>query len=546
MYSSFSQTGFGITRYFEIAVFEIMRVSFILYTVSDFDVDESLADFDFLPVTKAIITQKSPSSTYLNPDDLITCRSSMGFRSVTSSSIGEESEDDDFMGKRKRASKKPNLAYSGRNARKGEGQHSDVKVKGKGDGLDGESQFMDSIVEEVGEIVDKNTEDLGVVVDDDVESVDWEAKVAEVERQRGKLLPERTSIEPNLIKNGDTNEHTALEVCLQQKSFENNIVREGSPHSSHSRRTSVSSDSSRHSRKETRGMSIVSMQEYNVSRPSSTQGSRTFTPLSRHSPKRSTPSDKQSTSNLLKSDSGSASVTGSELKNKDSNINDEITEIQDNAIYENQEILDELNEREREFVTEGQIHVDISFGIDDDYNVKIEKNATEEIDFPDNAGFDEAVDTQVELDGFLVNPADQKVYVSESEGENDWAGRETVEDKHEENEADKQTLDEEEKPKSPDDSLKLVSENNDKEDIDSGEAEMNIEVEIKIPEDAQSEVIETEATVEDVGEPKTETVDIKIAEEPEKTLDEIKVVEQENLDGKGLCTYCFVEGLILW
>ena len=481
-----------------------------------------MADFDFLPTGDSVVTHKSLSSPeFLNPDDLITGRSrrGLGYRSLTGSSIGEESEDDVTssyfeFGKRKNVSKKPELSKQGRHAQKGEGQHSiEVKVIGKGDGLDGESQVMDSIVEESGEKVEPEADDLGVIVDDETESVDWETKVAEVEEQRGKLLSGRTSIEPNLIKNSDSNEVNIDDIKIQNDNFvKEDLVRSGSAHSS---RSSSSSRSSKRSAREMRALSIISVQEYDASRPSSSSGTRTFTPASRHSPKRSTPSDKRSSSNF-RSDS---SLIGSESKTKDDSVNivNEINEIQDNTIDE-----EFMTERDTDFITQGQIHVDIGYANDDaDVTAQQELNEKQS-DIEDAIGFEEVVDTQVRLD-------DQKSYYTESEDEIEWAGKDKVEIEQE-NEFATETVSMEdvEKPKSPD----VLSQKADP------------EIEEKEIEDTQTEITVEVSVVKSV-EPVPDTVVNKIVDQSDSVRDEVDIVKQENLVGKGLCTFFFLLSLVL-
>ena len=473
-----------------------------------------MADFDFLPTGDAVVTHKSLSSPeFLNPDDLITGRSRRGlsYRSLTGSSIGEESEDDVTssyfeFGKRKNVSKKPELSKQGRHAQKGEGQHSiEVKVTGKGDGLDGESQVMDSIVEEPSEKVEPEADDLGVIVDDETESVDWETKVAEVEEQRGKLLSGRTSIEPNLIKNSDSNEVNIDDIKIQNDNFvKEDLVRSGSAHSS---RSSTSSRSSKRSAREMRALSIISVQEYDASRPSSSSGTRTFTPASRHSPKRSTPSDKRSSSNI-RSDS---SLIGSESKTKDDTVNivNEINEIQDNTIDE-----EFITERDTDFITQGQkLHVDIGYA-NDDTDVTAQQEVNEkQSDIEDAIGFEEAVDTQVRLD-------DQKSYYTESEDEIEWAGKDTVENEQEHELATGTVNTEDvEKPKSSD----VLSQNADP------------EIEEKEIEDTQTEITVEVSVVKSV-EPVPDTVVNKIVDQSDSLRDEVDIVKQENLVGKGLCT----------
>ena len=483
-----------------------------------------MADFDFLPGTDAIISHKSLSSPeFLNPDDLITGRSrrGLGYRSLTGSSIGEESEDDFTdsyfeFGKRKHASKKPDLSKQGRHAQTGEGQHIEVKVKGKGEGLDGESQVMDSIVEESSENVEPEADDLGVIVDDETESVDWEAKVAAVEEQRGKLLSGRTSIEPNLIKNSDSNEDNVNEINLQNvDSVKEELVRGGSAHSS---RSSASSRSSKKSAREARALSIISVQEYDASRPSSSSGTRTFTPVSRPSPKRSTPSDKRSGS-YVQSDSRTASLTGSELKTKDGTVTivNEIDEIKDNAINEDQELVTDLNERDTDFVTQGQVHIDITYG-NDEPDVTAQQDFNDKLsDVEDNIGFEEVVDTQVRLD-------DQKSYFTESEDENEWAGRDKVENEQE-NETVTETMKTEdaEKPKSPNELSQQVGSETEEKDIEDTHTEITVEV-----------------SIGKSVEPEEDAVDNKIVDQSESVRDEVDIVKQENLAGKGLCTLLFI------
>ena len=473
----------------------------------------------------------SSSPELLNPEDLLTGRRGLGFRSVTNSSIGEESEEDSVtdsyfeFGKRKRASKRPNLSYQGRNAHKGEGQHTDVKVKGKGDGLDGDSQVMDSIVEVV-ETVEKEAEDLGVVVDDDVESVNWEEKVAEVERQRGKLLPERDSIGPNLIRNGDSCEPTTIEVSLQQnaKYPENDIIRNDSPHSRHS---SVSSASSKRSSREAGRVSIVTVQDYRASSSlSKAADSRTHTPL-----RRSTPSDKQSHSNVKKSNSRRTSLTGLELTNYDNSSPNEPEEIQVNAINEHQELVEDLNEREDEFITQSQIHVDISYGNDEQYD-DTENNVNEEnVDLPDKTVFAEVNDTQ-NAEEPLMSPTDQNSYFTESENEDeiDWAGKETIGFQQNNETEDKLTVEETVRTGSPDDTSQLVS-TNEIAEADSDDKE-------NVLTDTHNSFINTE---EISAEPSTDAVQIEVVDGSEKVQDEVEVVMQENLIGRGLCTlFCYL------
>ena len=492
----------------------------------------------------------------MNPEDLLTGRRGLGFRSVTNSSIGEETENESVtdsyfeFGKRKRASKRPDLAYQGRNAHKGEGQHIDVKVKGKGDGLDGESQFMDSIVEVV-ETVSNEAADTGVVVEDD-ESVDWEEKVAEIERQRGKLLSERTSLEPNIIKNSDYFDPSPIEVSLQQsvKYPETDITctRNDSPHSC---RSSVSSASSKNLWREAGKLSIVSVQEYRSSSPSSkTQESRTHTPLSRtHTPlsrqsrKRLTPSN----SHAQNSDSRSASITGVEIVGRDIvDIANEIDanenidsygldEFQAQPIYEEQELDEELNERENDFTTQGQIHIDIGYSNDEISNgIESKDNVDDYLDIPDQAIIIEAENEEEPLD----SPTDQKSFFTESEDETGWPGKEAVDVLQSDESEEKVIIEEAVTTISYDDAQQLDSTQDNAEAVlDHIESEPVVD---QANNDTATDVITTEETVDIVTEPTLQELDIKVeikvVTESEKAPENVEVVRQENLVGKGLFT----------
>ena len=515
-----------------ICIFKFCAISYYKcwhkFIVSDYERDDSLADFDFLPMGDA--HRSLSSSEFLNPDDLITGRSrrGLGYRSLTGSSIGEETEDDITssyfeFGKRKNVSKKPELSKQGRHAHKGEGHHIEVKVKGeghhievkvkgKGDGVDGESQVMDSIVEESSEKAEPEVDESGEVADDETESVDWEAKVAEVEEQRGKLLSGRSSIEPNLIKSSDSNEINIDDIKLQTDNFvREDIVRSGSAQSSRSSASSRSSSrSSKRSPREMRALSIISVQEYDASRPSSSSGTRTFTPTSKHSLKRSTPSDKRSTSHV-RSDSRTTSLTGSEVKTKDDTISlvNEINEIQGKTISE--EII---TERDTDFITQGQIHVDIGYD-DNEADEIVQQDLNEkQSDVEDNIGFEEVVDTQVRLD-------DQKSYFTESEDETEWAGKDKVE-KEAENEpaTEAVVIEDAEKPKSPDVlSQKTESEKEEKE-IEDSQTEISVEV----------------IVTKSVEPASNDSVNNKVVDNTDSVKEEIDTVKQDNVVGKGLCT----------
>ena len=518
-----------------ICIFKFCAISYYKcwhkFIVSDYERDDSLADFDFLPMGDA--HRSLSSAEFLNPDDLITGRSrrGLGYRSLTGSSIGEETEDDITssyfeFGKRKNVSKKPELSKQGRHAHKGEGHnievkvkgeghHIEVKVKGKGDGVDGESQVMDSIVEESSEKAEPEVDESGEVADDETESVDWEAKVAEIEEQRGKLLSGRSSIEPNLIKSSDSNEVNIDDINLQTDNFvREDIVRSGSAQSS---RSSASSRSSKRSPREMRALSIISVQEYDASRPSSSSGTRTFTPTSKHSLKRSTPSDKRSNSHV-RSDSRTTSLTGSEVKTKDDTISlvNEINEIQGKTISE--EII---TERDTDFITQGQIHVDIGYDNNEADEIAQQDLNEKQSDVEDNIGFEEVVDTQVRLD-------DQKSYFTESEDETEWAGKDKVE-KEAENEpaTEAVVIEDAEKPKSPDVlSQKTESEKEEKE-IEDSQTEISVEV----------------IVTKSVEPASNDTEDNKVVDNTDSVKEEIDTVKQDNVVGKGLCT--FISSLLL-